>query len=565
MKIKSLLITAVLATAILCSGGIVQATDNSALIAQLQAQIAVLMAQIQAIQAQQGTSQTWCYTFNNVFGVGSSGGDLNSSSAQKADDIRSLRTALINSGIPGASSLSNGNTRSGGISFDELYASAVVKFQAKYGINQTGYVGPITKAKLNTLYGCVTQRECVVDANCPQLNAYGPGPNFPTNKCISGKCVIVSPTCTPNWQCYCGSPKDSNNCGIAFNGQMVCPQNCEKTPSITVTSPNGGEQWAQGTTQTIRWSGGNGYVGIYLYLWSTRYLDSNNGYGNPVSTISPNSIPASQGQYSWTIPVSLAPNQYYIRLTDNATAGGGSDNSDAPFNIVAHSAQPSGMILFYGNGCPHCVNVDNYITDNNITQKVSFTKLEVFSNGVNAGFMQNDANTCGLNQSVVGVPFLWDGNSKCYIGDTDVINFFSRYVSPQPSITVVSPNGGEQWQVGQQVKIRWKTTGLDQNISTLLAIMDDRIPNWQALSLFGSSPVLNYATLVSSVGGVNTYEYNFIVPENFNSSLPQQYQNIYYGNHYKIQVIVLTGGAGGTSSQQTLTDWSDNSFGIVVP
>ena len=41
MKIKSIFITAVLSIAILCSAGFVnaQATDNSALIAQLQAQI----------------------------------------------------------------------------------------------------------------------------------------------------------------------------------------------------------------------------------------------------------------------------------------------------------------------------------------------------------------------------------------------------------------------------------------------------------------------------------------------------------------------------------------------
>ena len=32
--------------------------------------------------------------------------------------------------------------------------AAVKKFQAKYGIKQTGYVGPLTRAKLNALYGC---------------------------------------------------------------------------------------------------------------------------------------------------------------------------------------------------------------------------------------------------------------------------------------------------------------------------------------------------------------------------------------------------------------------------
>jgi len=50
-----------------------------------------------------------------------------------------------------------GNEQSDAVSksyFGELTGSAVVKFQARYGILQTGYVGPLTRAKLNSLYGC---------------------------------------------------------------------------------------------------------------------------------------------------------------------------------------------------------------------------------------------------------------------------------------------------------------------------------------------------------------------------------------------------------------------------
>ena len=43
------------------------------------------------------------------------------------------------------------------LAFDEVTASRVVKLQAKYGILQTGFVGPITRAKLNSLYGCGNQ------------------------------------------------------------------------------------------------------------------------------------------------------------------------------------------------------------------------------------------------------------------------------------------------------------------------------------------------------------------------------------------------------------------------
>jgi peptidoglycan hydrolase-like protein with peptidoglycan-binding domain len=35
--------------------------------------------------------------------------------------------------------------------FGSLTQQAVIRFQAKYGIIQTGYVGPITRAKINQI------------------------------------------------------------------------------------------------------------------------------------------------------------------------------------------------------------------------------------------------------------------------------------------------------------------------------------------------------------------------------------------------------------------------------
>lgn len=155
---------------------------KAGIIEDLQAQITQLVAQLNALLGRQDTT-AWCHTFNTNFGVGYGGGDLNSASSQKAEDVRSLRTALINEGILGASNLSNGNSMSGGISFDEQYTSAVVKFQAKYGILQTGYVGPLTRAKLNVLYRCgvIPPTACVGEGQ--SLGAVVPGN---TKTCCSG-------------------------------------------------------------------------------------------------------------------------------------------------------------------------------------------------------------------------------------------------------------------------------------------------------------------------------------------------------------------------------------------
>lgn len=46
--------------------------------------------------------------------------------------------------------------------FGSLTLKAVKRFQAKYGISQTGYVGPLTRAKLNEMYTSNNQLTCVL-------------------------------------------------------------------------------------------------------------------------------------------------------------------------------------------------------------------------------------------------------------------------------------------------------------------------------------------------------------------------------------------------------------------
>ena len=87
---------------------------------------------------------------------------------------------------------------------------------------------------------------------------------------------------------------------------------------------------------------------------------------------------------------------------------------------------PEGIILFYGQGCPHCKNVDDFIAQNKIEDKVKFTRLEVWYNKDNQTILGEVALKCKITSSQVGVPFLYDGNGKCVDGDTDVINFLKN-------------------------------------------------------------------------------------------------------------------------------------------
>lgn len=86
--------------------------------------------------------------------------------------------------------------------------------------------------------------------------------------------------------------------------------------------------------------------------------------------------------------------------------------------------EPTGMILFYGDTCPHCKIVEQYINDNNIKAKLQFTELEVFNNKANSALMLKKAKACQLDTTKgMGVPFFFDGQN-CLLGDQDIINFF---------------------------------------------------------------------------------------------------------------------------------------------
>ena len=89
----------------------------------------------------------------------------------------------------------------------------------------------------------------------------------------------------------------------------------------------------------------------------------------------------------------------------------------------------SQTILFYGEGCPHCAIVDEFIKENKVDEKFSFERKEVYYNKKNSEELSEKAQKCGLPTASIGVPFLWDGsNSKCLIGDKDIIDFFKQKI-----------------------------------------------------------------------------------------------------------------------------------------
>lgn len=82
-------------------------------------------------------------------------------------------------------------------------------------------------------------------------------------------------------------------------------------------------------------------------------------------------------------------------------------------------------VYYYGATCPHCVDVNEFLEENDIASKVDFTKKEVWNNKDNANELSEVAQKCGINPGSIGVPFLY-ADEKCFIGGPDVEGFFSE-------------------------------------------------------------------------------------------------------------------------------------------
>jgi peptidoglycan hydrolase-like protein with peptidoglycan-binding domain len=239
-----------------------------------------------------------CYEFDRNLGVGASG-----------SEVVKLHAALEKAGFP----LDNSNHNN---LYNEDTAATVVRFQAKYGIAQTGYVGPLTRAELNKIFA---------DQNCDDNGNGGNGGSntnrVPLIKEVSGPTTIDKDE-SGTWTVRASDPQngslrysvrwgDENNARAleasapsslakiqtaTFTHTYASEGNYQATftvtddqgysasrsllirvgnassdsRQVTVKMPNGGERWLAGSAETIGWGLSNNASGesVDLYLYS---------------------------------------------------------------------------------------------------------------------------------------------------------------------------------------------------------------------------------------------------------------------------------------------------------
>ena len=296
-----------------------------------------------------------------------------------------------------------------------------------------------------------------------------------------------------NWNPIPKTP--STNCKIRITnvGDLYSDMSDEVfsvTPetNIKVLSPNGGEALTFGTSQKITWTSAN------IRKVKLDY-SINSGADWVVIT---DSI-ESTGTYDWTVP-NVNSNLCVIRISD-ALDGVPFDISDADFMIsnqikkeVTVSSPNGGEILSAG-------------TSQNITwtsNGISKVKIEYTSdNGINWSVIVDSTDTDGSYQWAP-VPNISSSQCKIKITDKDgTINDVSDAVfsiQPIQSIKVIFPNNGEVFTAGEQVVIKWESTGIE-NVRIDYTVNNGLLEE-------------DWFELVSSTPSDGEYETGFSVPSN---------------------------------------------------
>ena len=260
--------------------------------------------------------------------------------------------------------------------------------------------------------------------------------------------TYVTAFSVPSSQCkirISGVPDNSPS--VVSNGTFTVLEQ----PSITVTAPKDGDQLYAGVATNITWKSNN-ITDVKIEF------TTNNG---ATWSVIENSVPSS-GLYRWVIPNDplLNSSQCKIRISNAVNNGIPSGTSTGAFAI--NQVLP-GIIVKSPNGGEVWYSGSAQVIKWNSTS-VTNVKIEFSTNnGVDWAIVAASVPSNGF-YNWNPVPSTSSTNCKVRISDVDnkysdvSDNYFT--VSPEPSIAVLSPNGGEQLQTGSTKNITWTSTNI---------------------------------------------------------------------------------------------------------
>lgn len=283
--------------------------------------------------------------------------------------------------------------------------------------------------------------------------------------------------------------------------------------SIQVSSPNGGESWAHGTTQTIRWT----YTGlsstgtVTIDLYEAGSFSRTIMAGVAIGT-------GGTGTYSWEIPSDItAAVDYQVMVTSDADTTV-SDTSDTYFAITL----PLPTAAFSASPVAGPAPLSVTFTDSSTGQITSYSWL--FGDGSSSTEQNPVHQYTATGAYTVRLTVTGPGGSDTAT-KTNYINV--------GSIVMASPVGGEAWATGSSKTIRWTYTG---DPGTLVMIELLKGGSW-----------LQTLTTSTSTGSSGSGSYTWSIPST----------GLAVGSDYQIRVTSV--------STPGFTATSPNYFSITGP
>ena len=302
--------------------------------------------------------------------------------------------------------------------------------------------------------------------------------------------------------------------------------------TITVTSPNGGEIWELGSTQTIRWTytgtpGVNVKIDLYRSGAFNRLIIGRTPIGN-----------AGSGSYTWTVPAGQKKDSRYKVKVSSTRTSSINDMSDKQFTITNAQPVPSITVTSPNGGETWPAGSVQTIRWTYTGDPGASVKIDLLKGGV---INQTITSTASIGTNGSGsygwtVPASQEAGSDYRISVTSTSN--SAYTDTSNNdiaivavITVTSPNGGERWPVGSVQTIRWTYTG-DPGASVKIDLLKGGVVN-------------QTITSTASIGSSGSGSYDWTVPASQQA-----------GSDYRIRVT--------STSNSSCTDTSDSNMTIAA-
>ena len=249
-------------------------------------------------------------------------------------------------------------------------------------------------------------------------------------------------------------------------------------PTIHVTSPNGGEKWQVGSTHAITWDVDPSITDVKIEL----SLNSGSSYTQVIAASTPN-----DGTFAWgPIPAEAESDHCRVRISDvdNPLVKDESDGDYVVYVPWMHVSSPNGGEIWQESSSHEitweCSETGGTVSIAYSKDNFGFDIHVIVPDTANDGsYMWGSIPIDPSSTVKVGVSL--NGTSPVL---KDVSDDYFSIVPPTPSITVLTPNGGEVLKAGHSFEITWTSVNVPDPVNIWYS-KDDFQVDWNYI---GSNP-----------------------------------------------------------------------------